>query len=489
MSENAQAKPHRPSCADRIRVVRIAEAGDPDPVPTRLRWAIVDEIGEHCGHSPLKSARLAWGWTVSRAVAAVRALYAEQRPSSCGLGTRSWMEWEAGVRPSPQYQDLVCRLFRTGPVRLGFANDYTPLSVAERERGRIDDNGAIAVDTGDIEWELIMNSAHESSEHAARVEAAGVGTTSIEQLNDDIIALARAYPSASPAALFPELVRVRDRAYWLLDHTRKPVQERNLYLAAGQVCGLLAGASFDLGYPQPATEHARAARAYGEIIGHDELRAWSDGMLATIAFWSRRPSQALRIIDRGFTYAPGGTARVRLLSIAGRASAVQGDVEGTRTALSEADRLRAGDTNTSDLHDRIGGEFGFDVVRQAFCAGTAYLRAGCVADAISACRRTIELYAQLPAAARWPAAEAGAYVDLATAYVLSGDIGAAVDALRPVFALPADRQVYGVVQRLGSIRDALSDPALPKTGRSRALAEQLESFTADAVTTMGAIGA
>ena len=47
-----------------------------------------------------------------------------------GLTERSWREWEAGARPDRDYTDLLCRLFETGPVQLGFARDYTPRSCA-----------------------------------------------------------------------------------------------------------------------------------------------------------------------------------------------------------------------------------------------------------------------------------------------------------------------------------------------------------------------
>jgi hypothetical protein len=118
-----------------------------------------------------------------------------------------------------------------------------------------------------------MNAAHESSEHAAAFESASVGPNALEQIGEDILRIARAYVHAPPLPLFGELIRVRNRVYWLLDRTRNPAQQRDLYLVAGQSCGLLASASFDLGYPHAAAQQARAARAYGEIIESRELSA------------------------------------------------------------------------------------------------------------------------------------------------------------------------------------------------------------------------
>ena len=84
----------------------------------------------------------------------------------------------------------------------------------------------------------MMSAAHESSEHAAAFESASVGPNALEQIGEDVFRLARAYLQAPPLSLLAELIRVRDRAYWLLDRTRSPSQQRDLYLIAGQACGL-----------------------------------------------------------------------------------------------------------------------------------------------------------------------------------------------------------------------------------------------------------
>ncbi|MBV2364129.1 helix-turn-helix transcriptional regulator [Streptomonospora nanhaiensis] len=89
---------------------------------------IAEVIADHCGHTKVKSHRLAWKWTVQQAAEAARRL-AEQHPDryrGAAVAERSWKSWEAGERPNATYQDLLCRLFHTGPVALGFAVDYAP---------------------------------------------------------------------------------------------------------------------------------------------------------------------------------------------------------------------------------------------------------------------------------------------------------------------------------------------------------------------------
>lgn len=501
--ENPQA--HDDRCSQRIRVLRLAEAGDPLPPPAELLHAIAAEIQSCCGQTPLRAQRLAHGWTVAAAVSALQERCISDGLGHPGISKRAWQDWEAGKRPNRHNQDLLCRFFGTGPVQLGFAQDYrganaTPVSAAldvpaarcpvpdgdPRARSRpftespagwqLSAQPAGPIGQG-VEWDLVMNAAHESSEHAAAFESASVGPNALEQIGEDILRIARAYVHASPLPLLGELVRVRNRAYWLLDRTRNPAQQRDLYLAAGQACGLLASASFDLGYPHAAAQQARAARAYGQIIESRELSAWADGMLACIEMWAGRPQQALLLADRGLTASPDGTCRVRLWSIAARAAALQGDEQRAVDAIMASKRARDTRATPTGLHDGVGGEFGFSLARQTFCNGSAYLKLGRPEDALTECGQAVELYAQAAAEDRWYAAEAGARTDVAAAHLLQGDLEGAREAVSHVLSLQSDKRVEGVVRRLGELREVLAGPGF-RGKEARAFMDEIEQFTA-----------
>lgn len=119
-------KPHHVRCAHRLRVHLLTRSDSPPSPPPELLDHIATEIHHHCGHTRLKAHRLARGWTVSEAVAAFHAMCTEHDLGTHGLAERSWKAWEAAARCGPTYQDLLCRLFATGPVQLGFATDYAP---------------------------------------------------------------------------------------------------------------------------------------------------------------------------------------------------------------------------------------------------------------------------------------------------------------------------------------------------------------------------
>jgi len=119
-------KPHPAACALSLRAQMIYASGLAEPVPIEMLTDIAAQIIAHCGHQPLKAFRLAHNWTVAHAVSEVHALCEREGLGRRGLHERSWKEWEAGGNTGYDYRDLLCRLFQTGPVQLGFARDYTP---------------------------------------------------------------------------------------------------------------------------------------------------------------------------------------------------------------------------------------------------------------------------------------------------------------------------------------------------------------------------
>ena len=91
---------------------------------------IAAEIAAQCGVARLKAHRLARGWTITQAVDAFHSMCRRERLKPRGLTARSWMDWEAGGRPSWDYQDLVSRLLDASAVELGWAADYSPAGAA-----------------------------------------------------------------------------------------------------------------------------------------------------------------------------------------------------------------------------------------------------------------------------------------------------------------------------------------------------------------------
>jgi len=397
------------------------------------------------------------------------------------MGADAMVMWcvDGKVYAMPTRRELL-KLLGAGAVvgTVGSTVDRGDWSNGNGALTHIDPSTRLAEGT---EHQVVLGAAHESSEHAGAAESARIGPTTVEQLHEDVVRLARSFVYSPPLPLFSDMVRVRNRVYRSLNLTRQPEQERDLHLFAGVLCGLLSSASFDLGYPNAATEQARAAWAYGEIVGHNELRAWVCGTQALIAFWSDRSLEATTLVDKGLRYAPSGSAQVRLRCIAARAWALLGDRANTRQAIDAAKDARELSQDTNELHDRIGGEFGWGEARQAFCSGSAFLQVGDLDRALNEDQRAVALYQASPIEQRWYAAETSARVDLAAVHLMLGELDGAQQTLSHVFALPSEKRVEGVVKRLGQVRNLLTQPAYLGSRPAADLGEQIEEFAANTV--------
>jgi hypothetical protein len=314
--------------------------------------------------------------------------------------------------------------------------------------------------------------------HHAASASGNVDSVTIEQVHADARRIARAYTAMTPMAVLAEARRVRDLTYLLLDQTRRPNQTRDLYLVAGQLCGLMAVASFDLAAWDAAAEQARAAYLYGELIDHRGLRAWTRGHQSLLAYWTGRPQHAIGLARAGLSEAPAGSARARLGAIVARAWAHMGDQAETRAAIAEADDAREGSHITHDeLHDEVAGEFGWGPARHAACIGSALVQIG---DGHAAADRMRTALALLPTDLHGGLLAERAYSDLANAELLRDDLDAAAHALEPVWQLPAPNRGEGVTGRLIKAERMLVTKPWRQDRHAVDLRERIVLFNAEA---------
>jgi hypothetical protein len=329
---------------------------------------------------------------------------------------------------------------------------------------------------GEVE-RSIMLAARETSEHAMNAGAWAVSEATIEQLSDDAARIAREFGGLPPATAVSETLRVRDLAVGLLDRTRRPAQHSELYLVIAQAAALLASESIDLGLWVEAMRYARAADTYGEVIGHNGVRCYSRTLQATIAYWTGRPGEAVAHAAVAVSLAPVGVARVRAQCVLARAWAHQGAEEEVRAAVGAAHDARA-DQGSDELHDVVGGEFGFSSAQQARCDGTAWLQVQHPIEAIEAARRALALVAHDSSSAPWSTVEAEARVDLATCLVLAGDVDAVPETLAPLWQMPAPWRRAGLLGRVEKVLTVLGTGPWHAATPALQVAELGEAFLA-----------
>ncbi|RSM44743.1 hypothetical protein DMB66_52025 [Actinoplanes sp. ATCC 53533] len=320
----------------------------------------------------------------------------------------------------------------------------------------------------------IMDAARETSEHAMDAGAWAVSDATIEQLRDEVSRIARSFTRLTPAVAVSETLRLRNLAVGLLERTRRPSQQHELYLVVAQAAGLLASESVDLGLWPSAMDYARAAYTYGEVIGHDGVRAYARGMQATIAYWTGQPADAVGYAEAAVTFAPAGVARVRALSVLARAWSHRGAADEVQQALRAAADARTADGRDL-LHDVVGGEFGYTAAQQARSASTAWLQMDHAAPAIAAAATALELAGSQPTDP-WSTVPAEARVDLATCQLLGGQLDNARETLAPLWSMPVDWRRIGVVGRVHRVRRVLAEPQWRGMPKARRMAELASGF-------------
>jgi transcriptional regulator with XRE-family HTH domain len=325
--------------------------------------------------------------------------------------------------------------------------------------------------------DVIMDAAHESSEHAANAEQTNAGSTLLEQLRDNVIRLARASGKVDLVPVFPEMVRVRNQIYQLLDGHQYPRQTNELYFLASVICGVLADVSDCFGYRAAAVEQTRAAWAYAEIIGHNSLRVWCRTMQAFLAQADERPRQALALAQLGRRYA-GSSERLhaRLHNNEGLYLSFLGRKDEAVRAFDLARESRSRIEGTDELFDDIGGTFGSPIGGQFLTAANGFLKLGLAVKAEESVQTAIDLYVSGPANDRDYGKEANAQISLATARLMRRDVDAAREALRPVLALPTQRRVGWLGQYMKDFRRVIIQSTLQGSSGLRELETEVEEF-------------
>ena len=331
-------------------------------------------------------------------------------------------------------------------------------------------------DTLPTEEEVIMDAAGQSAEFGEWAEATNVGSTTLEQLDEDVRQIARSYLNGAPLPLMLTTLRVRNRVFALLEGRQHPAQTRRLYVTAGRLCGLLGWMAGDVGRHAEAETQARTGWLCAELADADALRAWIRATQSKVAYWDGRMRESARLAEDGLRFTASDTAGVLLASLGARAWARLGDADAAHAALGRAEdeRARAGE-------DEVGGLLGFSEAQQSYLAGTTHLWLQEPVEALRAADRAVWLYGTGDQAERFYGAEMLALIDAATAHLQAGELESAGEKLAPVLALPREQRLETFTQRLGEMRDVLRRSRHATSRPAVDIQHQIEDFRSGAL--------
>ncbi|MER6178550.1 hypothetical protein [Streptosporangium sp. NPDC001681] len=416
MTQHLTGQPHDTQCAAAIRD-RARMSYGYNQMPAQALSGLAHDIHTCCGHSLLKSHRLAHGWTVPETLVQLAAIGQAAGLPLRGTADRAWRRWESGHHPDSDYQDRISRLFSTGPVQLGFATDYTHPPgddpVKRRDALRLGLNATIVVSGALADTE---REAYEFTRHSERTE---IGPRSIERFHQIISDYGHAYPRHSAEELWHSVLADRRHVAELLHLRMTLAQRRELYIAAAWLSVILAWAAQDRGQVRTSLAYAADARHHAEEAGHDEITAWAWDVEATTLLYDDRPRDALHAAEQGAAIAPAATAaHTRLTGQLARIHARLGHTDPARQALAvlreDAERLPA----------HISGLFGADAVRAWSVAATSSLWLGHDEQAKRYAQQAMEVYEQAPQLS--PTRRAITALDLGIACARLGDPDQAV---------------------------------------------------------------
>ncbi|MFM9629826.1 MULTISPECIES: DNA-binding protein [Streptomyces] len=324
--------------------------------------------------------------------------------------------------------------------------------------------------------ERVQMTAREAHDGADATAAASISDNTIDELRDRVVSLARRYHGIPAAQAYEAADDLRREVERHRDRTQIPVQQQTLMILNGQTAALLAVAAFDLGYFPSARTLARTAAVYGESTRFTPLQAYADGTLAYIAYHSGEPREALEKAQRALSYSGiGDIAQRRLHAIAARAYAHLGDVASARQAIQLSED--GGGEARDDLHDVVGGEFGFSEERLAMSNSTTALLMGDAEQAEVEAGRALILLGERAENEQSTHVRAGAAADLAHARLLSDNVEGAAAALTPIWEVPPEERNTGIVVRTARIGRHLAAPRYHGAQVPMELREQIEEFT------------
>ncbi|WP_322747939.1 MULTISPECIES: helix-turn-helix domain-containing protein [unclassified Frankia] len=415
--------------------------------------------------------------------------------------------------PSPTPVGLGIALAARGFLgngNVGSPGSSVPLAVDHRHHDRYGSSRAVAggaaarlvaavggngsrLDEPSAGWSverMVTMAARESADFSRAADRSNVGPLTVEQFHDDATWLAARYPHRPVSPSFAEIVELRNHAFSLLEDRQRPDEARDLYVIAGVLCGMLANASFDLGYLPAATTQARTAFLCGELAGHNGLRCWVRGMQSLIAYWQGRLPEAVSLAREGWEFVPEhGTARVRAAALEARAAGRLGDEATVRDALERAGQAR--DEITGD--DTPGGMLAFPESKQFFYTASAYLGLhgrtdtlpadSWAARAEQAARTAIGLYETAPAGEQRLGELSLARLDLAAAHLERSELDGAAQTIRTVLDTTTRRPTDSVLRRLRQLVTVTDRPRYRDLLSAQHLREEILDVCATAAGT------
>jgi transcriptional regulator with XRE-family HTH domain len=394
-----------------------------------------------------------------------------------GVSPRTVSKWEAGGSAHHPCSELQAALDTM--LRRASEEDQSRFTrgIEQAPQTTLDDHRSpelpAVIDTGTV----VRESAAQAAAFAVWWEATSVGPHGAEVILAELRRLAGDYLTGEPDPVLVSLEGLRDNVFDLLRRHQSPMIARDLHLAAGYTCVLLAWLGGDLGQLGAASTHARAGGLFADTSGSTELQAWVQAVRSKTAFWSGEYRDAVDQANHGLAVAPATGVRVLLAAQVADAWATLGAEQLARAALTEVAAAREAQTDG----DTVGGLLSCTQAREANYLSGVYQQLGAPDQAVATAGQALSLSQAQPV--RSYATEAQIRLNLVDVFLDLDDLDAAADAFQPVLGLPPERRLHTLTSRVGRFAGPLAASRFAGNQTVQALRQQIASFTGDPLPT------
>lgn len=432
--------------------------------------------------NPLEAARKALGMTrkqvVTKVNAYIRARTGDNSADVIDVGLLGKLERGDHKTPrGPLRREALLQVLR---LRSGAELGWPEPTSADRRAG----SGERAGLRPDAKTDLgaILDEATNGVARAASVtQARTVSSTLLQAYRSRLVKLSTDFVHLPAEEVGPKLHELWKDVSVHLERGPRQHQGRDVYLAAGTICAVLAHLCHVHGRPYQGLVHAEAALMWAQDAGHRVLLAWTLGTKALLTGSTEGPIAALQIIEQAkdvLRESPlPGSGAVRLACYEAKYCAEADQRERGLAAIraSEDATEALGARGPSDL-DLIGGILSFSETKRAALCADPYLGFGCAESAEQHAKAAISGYLTGPAEQRSYGDMALSQVTMGRARMAAGDLDGVLEAVRPVLALPPPQRIAPVREQLGRLVSTLSTPRFLHAAEATQIRAEITEF-------------
>jgi hypothetical protein len=371
--------------------------------------------------------------------------------------------WEReGTSPRAPYPKLLCLLFQASAEELGLAVPYPPATASIRIGGDTFEDGG-----DDVERRDFLRVAGAAAVGAFLPWRAWPALP--DGSLDDLVSITRRYcrlaPTVPSSTLLEAMLAHLRILMGLVGSARSQATRARVAAAVSEAAAFAGRLAFDVGDFPAFDRYYRLATSYAGRAGDDTLAAYTLGSMSYWSVMGGDGEQGLSLMDQAKSLLPKHAPPVVeswFGAFEAGAQSKAGDTPKTLAALGRAEEAIGKDQESWAW--TVPLDFGRLTRHRGFCA----TRLGLPAVSIPALRQGLDKLG--PHEIKWRAL---ALSDLATSYILTGEIEEACGVAGEAFDVGMQLQSDPVLKRVGWIRRELRP--WKKTKAVRELEEKMVS--------------